>query len=124
MLKKIIKYVDYDGNNREETHYFNLNKAELAELEFSANGGMEKAIKQIIEIKDRDKIMQIFKEIIRKSYGEKSLDGKYFLKFDENGNRLADKFMQTEAYPTLFVELGSDAKAASDFIEGILPKTE
>lgn len=118
MLKKTIKYVDYDGNNREEDFYFNLNKAEIMELQLSEVGGLEKRIRKIIASQDAKEIMEIFKEIILKAYGEKSADGKRFVKSKE----ITDAFTQTEAYSELFMELASDADAAAKFINGIVPK--
>lgn len=117
MLKKRIKYVDYDGNPREEDFYFNLSKAEIAELELSTEGGLEQLIEKIVDAKDTKKIIQFFKKIILMSYGEKSPDGKRFIKNDE----LSEAFMQTEAYSELFMELASNETAASNFINGIIP---
>jgi hypothetical protein len=117
MLKKTIKFVDFDGNEREESHYFNLTKAELTEMEMSTNGGLTKMIEKIVETRDGSRIIAIFKELILKSYGEKSLDGRRFIKSKE----LSEEFSQTGAYDALFMELATDADKASDFIKGIIP---
>lgn len=117
MLKKTIKFVDFDGNEREESHYFNLTKAELTEMEMSTNGGLTKMIEKIVETRDGSRIIAIFKELILKSYGEKSLDGRRFIKSKE----LSEEFSQTGAYDALFMELATDADKASDFIRGIIP---
>jgi hypothetical protein len=118
MLKKTIKYTDYDGNERTEDFYFNLSKAEVMEMEMGTNGGMEKMMAKIVAEQDSKRIVETFKEIIVKSYGEKSLDGKHFVKSKE----LADKFTQTEAYSELFMELATNANAAAVFINGIIPQ--
>lgn len=118
MIKKTIKFVDYDGNEREEDFYFNLTKAELTEMELSTEGGMEQMIRKIISTKDNKKIVEMFKEIILKSYGEKSLDGRRFIKSKE----LTDAFVQTEAYSELFMELATDADAAAAFVNGVVPQ--
>lgn len=117
MLKKTITYTDYDGNSRTEDFYFNLNKAELMEMEMSSTGGMEKMVQKIISAQDTKQIVEIFKDIILKSYGEKTLDGKRFVKSQE----LRDAFAQTEAYSELFMELATDDEAAAAFIKGIVP---
>lgn len=122
MYKETIKYLDYDGNEREEDYYFNLSKGEIAEMELSTAGGLEKALTNIINSKDQKRIVETFKEIILMSYGEKSPDGKYFMKKDENGRPLVDKFVQTEAYSELFMKLATDSKAGAKFINGIVPK--
>lgn len=117
MLKKTIKYVDYDGNERVEDFYFNLSKAEVAEMEMSINGGLSNLLKKIIDEKDGKRIIEMFKEIIMKAYGEKSPDGKRFIKNDEVRN----SFVQTEAYSELFMELATNSEAAAAFINGITP---
>ena len=118
MLKKTIKYTDYDGNEREEDFYFNLSKAEVTEMELSKEGGMSEYIKKISATQNGPELIKLFKDIIIKSYGEKSLDGKRFIKNKE----LTEAFIQTEAYSELFVELASNADEAVKFINGIMPK--
>lgn len=120
MLKKNIKYVDYDGNDRAEDFYFNLNKAEVIELQLGTVGGLTKTLEKIVQEKDTSRIIEYFKTIILKAYGEKSADGRRFIKSQE----LRDAFEQTEAYSELFMELASDAKMAAEFINGVLPKEE
>lgn len=118
MLEKVIKYEDFDGNKREETAYFHLSKPELIEMQVSETGGLEKVIKKITEEQDNKKLIALFKDLIVKSYGEKSLDGKRFIKNQE----LTDAFIQSAAYSELFMELATDSDKASEFIMGILPK--
>lgn len=117
MLKKTITYTDYNGTERTEDFYFNLTKAELMEMEMGTTGGLAESIKNIVSAQDAPKIIKIFKELILKAYGEKSADGKRFVKSDE----LATAFSHTEAYSQLFMELASDANTASAFINGIIP---
>lgn len=117
MLKKTVKYVDYDGNEREEDLYFNLSKAELVEMELSTAGGIQNYMRKIISAQDYPTLVTIFKDLILKAYGQKSLDGKRFIKNDD----LRDEFVQTEAYSNLYMELIFDAKAAAAFVNGIIP---
>lgn len=117
MLKKTITFLDFNGNERTEDHYFNLMKSECVEMMTSVNGDFEEMINQIISSKNGALIMKTFKEIIMKSYGIKSLDGKRFEKSEE----ISKAFSETEAYSTLFMELCTDADAAAKFVNGILP---
>lgn len=117
MLKKTITYIDYDGNERTEDFYFNLSKAEIMEMELSMPGGMAQTLNKIVAAQDGEKIIKIFKEIILKAYGEKSPDGKRFIKSEE----LSAAFSQTEAFSQLFVELATNADAAAQFVNGIIP---
>ena len=117
MLNKTIKYTDYNGVERTEDFWFNLSKAEIMEMELSTTGGLAELIQKIVKEQDAPAIIKIFKDLILKAYGEKSPDGKRFIKSDE----IALAFSQTEAYSNLFMELATDADAAAKFVNGIIP---
>ena len=117
MLKKTIIYKDYNEVERKEDFYFNLTKAEVMEMEMSEVGGMAEMIRKIVDAKDAPAIIKVFKDLILKAYGEKSADGKRFIKSAE----ISEAFSQTEAYSQLFMELASDSDAAANFINGIVP---
>lgn len=121
MIKKTITYKDYNDVERTEDYYFNLTKAELAEMELSVDGGFAEMAQRIADAKDGPSLVKLFKELILKSYGEKSADGRKFNKLDEKGNSLAIGFSQTEAYSILFMELANDADAAAKFFAGVIP---
>ena len=121
MLKKSIKYTDYNGVEREEDFLFNLSKAELMEMEMGTTGGLAESIQKIIDAQDAPAIIKVFKDIILKAYGEKSADGKRFIKVSDNGTPLSIGFSQTEAYSQLFMELATNADEAAKFIRGIIP---
>lgn len=120
MLKKTITYTDYNGVERTEDFYFNLSKAEIMEMNLSQTGGLEEVINRIISTKDVPKIAELFKEIIMKSYGVKSLDGKRM----EKSKEISEAFVQTEAYSELFMEIISDTDAAAKFIQAVLPQVD
>jgi hypothetical protein len=117
MLKKTITYTDYNGTTRKEDFYFNLTQAEVTELEVSVEGGLVEQINRIVAAQNGKVIIETFKDIILRAYGEKSPDGRRFIKNQE----VRDAFAQTEAYSNLFMELATDAKAASEFVNGIVP---
>ena len=117
MLKKTITYNDYNGNERTEDFYFNLTKAEIMEMELGTTGGLAEMLTRIVAAQDAPAIIKIFKDIVLKAYGEKSPDGKRFVKSEE----LSTAFSQTEAYSQLFMELATDADEAAKFINGIVP---
>lgn len=118
MLTKTIKFEDWNGTEREEDFYFNLSESELMELELGTTGGFTKMMQTIVRKKDVPQLMDTFKKLILKSYGEKSADGRRFIKSAE----LSEEFMQTPAYDNLFMELVTNADAASAFVNGIVPK--
>lgn len=118
MYKKTITYVDYDGNKRTEDHWFHLTEAELTMMNMSYAGGMQKRIDRIISSQNGAEIMRVFQDILRKSYGVKSDDGRRFIKSDE----IFTDFEQTEAYSQLFMELCTDSKSAAEFVNNVIPK--
>lgn len=119
MLKKLIKYTDFNGVEREEEFYFNLTKGELLEMEFSKHGGFETYIRKIASTSDVPELMRFFKELILSAYGEKSEDGRRFIKSQE----LRDNFEQCAAYSELLTEMliSPNADAAIEFVNQILP---
>ena len=121
MLKKSIKYTDYNGVEREEEFLFHLTKAEIMEMEMTTTGGLTEMINQIVAAQDTASIIKLFKEVILKAYGEKSADGKRFIKVNDAGVPLSIGFSQTEAFYTLFMELATDEDAAAKFMNGIVP---
>lgn len=117
MLKKTITFTDYNGVERTEDFYFNLSKAEVMEMELSTTGGLAEMINKIVSAQDTPSIVKVFKDIILKAYGEKSPDGRRFIKSEE----LSEAFSQTEAYSELYMELSTNAEAAAKFVNEILP---
>lgn len=117
MIKKTMTFTDYNGNERTEDFYFNLTRAEIAKMEMSTLGGLAEQINRIIAAQDTPALIEIFENLIQKSYGVKTPDGRGFMK------RPADleAFMATEAYSNLFWELATNADAAAEFVNGIIP---
>lgn len=118
MIKKTIKYVDWKGNEREEDFYFNLSKPELMEMELTTKGGMSEYLAKIVKAQSKEELIKWFKIIILKAYGEKSEDGRRFIKSDE----LSTAFSQTGAFEKLYMELVTDENKASEFINAIVPE--
>jgi len=123
MYIKTIEYTDYSGNPRKEDFYFAFNEAELMEMELSTEGGFDQWITRIANAQNTPELIKLFKKLILDSYGEKSLDGKKFIKIDPTtGRRLSEEFEQTAAYPVLFMELATNTEAASEFINKVIPE--
>ena len=120
MLKKTVTYTDYNGSERTEDFYFNLTKAEIMEMELTTVGGLSAMIEKIVAAKDGPTIIKTFKDLVLKAYGEKSADGRRFIKSPE----IAEAFSQTEAYSQIFMELATDDDAAAKFVNGIIPEVE
>ena len=117
MIKKTVTYVDYNGVERTEDFYFNLSKAEVAEMEMSVEGGFSKMLEEIVASKDNVKIVSLFKQMVLKAYGEKSADGRRFMKSEE----ISKAFSETEAYSEIFMSLALNESDAAAFVNGIMP---
>lgn len=117
MLKKTITYTDFNGEKVSEDFYFNLSKAEIAEMELSHRGGFSAYLQQIIETEDGAQIIAAFKRILTTSVGQRSEDGRRFIKNEE----ITNDFLQSEAYSELFMELVTDGNKAAEFIQAIVP---
>ena len=126
MLVKTITYNDYDNNERTETLYFNMNKMELTEFAADLPDDVFKNVSGVKSIQDVAKvankmgsrgIIKFIKELVLRSYGVKSEDGRRFIKSKE----LSEEFSQTIAYDMFMSELMSDDKAASSFVNGLIP---
>ena len=120
MFKITETYTDYDGNERTEDFYFNFSKAELMEMELSTEGGLEKMINEIQSTMDGKRIVAVFKELVLKSYGKKSPNGRSFIKSPE----ISKDFSETEAYSQIFMRLATDAEYAAKFVNGIVPSQD
>ena len=117
MIKKTITYTDYNDVERKEDFYFNLTKAEVMEMQLGTVGGLSAMLQKIIDTNDAPTLIKYFKDIVLKAYGKKSDDGRRFMKNDE----IRAEFAETEAYSQIFMELAFDAKAAAEFVNGIIP---
>jgi hypothetical protein len=112
-----MTYTDYNGIERTEDFYFHLNKAEIMRMEMSTAGGLAERIQRIVAAQDLPAIIAVFEDLIQKSYGVKTPDGRGFVKRPED----LEAFMATEAYSQLFMELATNADAAAAFVNGIVP---
>ena len=118
MIKKTITYEDFNGDKQTEDHYFHMSKTELINTEMSYEGGLSTILPELIKEGNAARLLEMFQSIIRKSYGKRSEDGKRFIKDPE----ATEEFMQSQAYDALFTELVTSPDAASQFVQGIIPK--
>lgn len=119
MLKKTITFKDLDGNTLTEDFYFNISKAELAEMEIgeTKHGGMSAVLQKIIEEEDGKKIIELLNEIIKTAYGVRSDDKRKFIKNDE----VWEDFYHTDAHSELLFELYTNPTEAAAFMKGVAP---
>ena len=120
MLTKKITYKTFDGEEITETFYFNFTKSEIIEMQVKHPGGYSAYLQEMVDSKDISAIYAAFKVIVLDSYGEKSPDGKHFLKSKE----LSDRFEHSAAYDELMIELIGDSDAAASFIQGVMPVSD
>ena len=121
MFTKKITYTDFAGNKHEDEEFrFNMTKSEVVEWQYSVNGGINNLFAKIVNENDQTSLINMIKDLIRRSYGVPSIDGKKFEK-KRNGVPLFDEFEATNAYDVLFMELITDDKKAAEFINGLMP---
>lgn len=113
-----VKYVDFNDEEQNEVHWFHLSKPELIEVEVEVEGGLANFVKQITKAENGREIIMQFKDIVLRAYGQRTPDGKRFIKNDT----LKEEFVQSAAYHHLFMELATDAAKAAEFLKGTLPK--
>lgn len=118
MLKRDITYENFDGETVTETFYFNLMQTEIVKLQVEYDGGMREMLQRIIKSENMEAIIREFQKIVLLAYGQRSEDGKRFIK----SAQLREEFSQTAAYDALFMELATDDGKAAEFIAGVIPK--
>lgn len=121
MLKETIEYKDFNDITRTEDFYFNLSESEVVEMVAMSEEDLSEKLKKIVAAQDGAEIMKTFKDLLLRSYGEKSADGKRFIKGDNF--ELAKAFTETEAYNKIFMRLVTDPDYAARFVNGVIPKT-
>lgn len=119
MLKKVVAYTDFDGEQASKTLYFNLTEAEIIRLDANYEGGLEEITKHLDPEENPQQILDLFEDVIRASYGEKSKDGQHFVKDPDK----VQMFLHSAAYSALFMELIQDADMAAAFVNGIMIST-
>ena len=119
MLKKTVTYIDFNDVERTEDFYFNLTEAEITDMNLDENGGLAEKLQKIVDSKDVKTIKDYFKWIVLKAYGEKSEDGRRFMKSEE----ITKAFEETQAYSDIWMELATNDSAAAEFVNGIMPRS-
>lgn len=117
MFCKTITYTDFNGLERKENFYFHFSEDEIIEMELTNDGGFSDFLKRIIDAKDQNMLIKEFKKFVLKAYGEKSTDGRRFIKSDE----ISKAFSETPAYTTLYMELAFNSESASKFVNALIP---
>jgi len=118
VLKKSVTYEDFNGNEVTEEFAFHLSKAELVEMEAERRGGLAAYLQHIVDSNDGAAIINAFKDLLTRSIGKVSEDGKRFVKTPE----IQEDFMASPAYSELFMALATDAEDAATFVNGIIPQ--
>lgn len=117
MITKTITFEDFNGKELTEEFCFHLSEAAIIEMELSKKGGLTEFIKKIVAEEDGEKLVELFKNLLKKTVGKKSEDGRKFIQNEE----ITNDFIQTNAYSKLFVELATNAGQAAAFVNGIVP---
>lgn len=117
MFKKTISYKDFDGKDIKEDFYFNFTKAEILEMQLEETGGLSDKLQRIIDAQDVPSIIKVFKDLVLRAYGQKTPDGKRFVK----SKQISEEFSQTNAFADFYIELATNTEAATEFINSVIP---
>lgn len=127
MIKYTVTYEDFDGNPQTEDLYFHLGKAEAARFS-SFNDDLFGRLREVVEDPSRNTeeipmdlvapVIDLLNDLMIKSYGTKSPDGKRFIRFSDTNPAM--EFFQTAAYEALFSELISDETKLTNFVEALI----
>lgn len=118
MIVKTVTYTDFNGNERTESFWFHLSRPELTEMLLGIDNNIETYMKTIIKSENYYELVKIFKKLLLEAYGEKSEDGRRFIKLPEK----TKEFSESEAYSVLFTELTTNEEKASEFVNGLISK--
>lgn len=118
MIKKTVKYEDYNGDTVTEDFYFHLTETEITKMKFSENGGLDKYIEKIMNERDHGKLIDLLDTFILNAYGVKTADGRSLIKTED----AKTQFRCCPAYDEIFMECVGDTDKAVAFITGVLPK--
>lgn len=116
MIKQSISYVDYNGENQTEDFYFNLSKAEILEM-MVADENIVESLQNLAKNGTATQAMNWFKDLIQKSVGEKSEDGKRFVKSPE----ITKNFMESPAFSEFLFDIIQNPAKSEPFVQGLLP---
>ena len=120
MLVKKIQYHDLDGDLREDDFYFSMNETQFARANAMFPGGLEEYAMKAAKDKNGDNMFKVIDTLVREAYGERQGNG--FVKVAPNGQKLADFFINTEAYDNLILELTQNEDNLINFMSGCLNK--
>lgn len=117
MQKLTIQFENFDGETVSEDLYFHLNIKELQAME-EWPVPLTKRIADLTNTQDGKKAFELMRDIIEVAYGERSEDGKRFVKNEE----VLKNFTQGLAYDEVIIKFIDGSMDLAKFIEGLLPK--
>jgi hypothetical protein len=118
VLKKTIVYTDLNDEKRSEDFYFNFSIQELIDMELEVEGGMKTKLEAMVKAQDVRAMLGVLKDIVLRAIGKKTDDGKRF----DKSETFRDDFYNSPAYGALLMELIGQPNAASEFMNGLMPK--
>lgn len=115
MLKHQVSYKDFDNKTVKETLWFNLTTRDSAKLTIKY-GDLAAYVKKIEKEKDAASMMVLIEDLVLTAYGERSEDGRHFVRNDE----IRERFSYSLAFEALLDDLYSDEKKMSKFFDALL----
>lgn len=125
MIKYDIKYRNFDDNERTKTVYFHMTRTELGDNldlgerfetlahQLAGDGTDRELTKEEVKI-----ILELVKDVMKLSYGERSADGEHFYKSEA----IWHEFKSSAVYDAALWWLFEDSDRAMGFLTGMMPK--
>lgn len=119
MFKIHQKYEDFDGNQREEDLYFNFTEPQLRQFLDKEPNFNDKNVAEMMATKDVLRMLDTLQTLIVAAYGEKTPDGKSFIKNRE----IQERFEGSAAFAQLMEDImyNGDEKLIENFLINIFP---
>ncbi|QGZ17250.1 hypothetical protein SEA_GIANTSBANE_46 [Arthrobacter phage Giantsbane] len=121
MIKKTLTFKNFRKETETEDFYFNMSEGELTLMQVRAidqkNESFSDKLDKISKGLQGSELADVIEDLVLRSYGVKSSDGK---KFRKNAEILED-FTSSGAYSVLITELFSIEGSLTEFINGVVP---
>lgn len=111
MLAKTITYTDLNGQSQTETLYFNFNQREAAAFIDSIGGDYDAYASKILSTGRVSDIIDFITNILLDAYGQKSEDGKRFIK----NAKIRAEFADSIAFAEITEQFLMDPKFSEEF---------
>ena len=122
MIIKTLTFKNFLGEEETSDFYFNMSEGELTLMQVRAidqkHESFTDKLDKIAKGLQGAALADVIEELVLKSYGVKSTDGKLFVK----NPQILESFTASGAYSVLITELFSIEGSLTEFVNGVVPE--